>query len=548
MKTAQHDATSPLLSYSRGPQLPLPDRTTWQQLQSVARRWPNGLALVSVHQNRRLSWGELLDAADRVAAGLAARGVGPQDRVGVWAMNCAEWVVVHFACARLGAILVSVNPAFRSRELAFVLNKSRMKVLFLRERDDRAAYAEILAEATEETANQLEHVVYFDSHAWADLLACRPREHAVPALDDLINIQYTSGTTGSPKGVLLTHRNLVNNGFLIAQLLRYSEHDRICLPVPFSHCFGNVVGTMASLASGAAMILPNWCFDAYATLRAVEAERATALYGVPTMFIAELSHPEFSRFDVTTLRTGIMAGAPCPTELTRRVISDLHCPQFTIAYGLTETSPVITMSGVDDDLERRVSTVGKVMPCTEIKIVSVSGGEIVERDVQGEICTRGYMLMQGYDDEPEATARAIDGDGWFHTGDLGSMREDGYLRITGRAKDMIIRGGENIYPREIEEFLYSHPKIAEIHVTGLPDERLGEIVLAWIRLKTGETASAKEIQEFCRDRIAHFKIPQRIRFVDSFPVTLSGKIQKFRIREMEIHEQGLKGAARVETA
>lgn len=393
-----------MLSYSRGPEIPLLDRTTWQQLEFVANRWPKDPALISVHQNRRLTWGELLEAADRVAAGLAERGVSPQDRVGVWAMNCYEWVVVHFACARLGAILVSVNPAFRSRELAFVLNKSRMKALFLRERDDRAAYADILTAAIDETVNQLEHVICFDSRTWMDLLACRPREHAPPALDDLINIQYTSGTTGSPKGVLLTHRNLVNNGFLIAQLLHYSERDRICLPVPFSHCFGNVVGTMASLASGAAMILPNWCFDAGATLAAIEGENATALYGVPAMFIAELSHPEFSRFNVTTLRTGVMAGAPCPIELMRRVISDLHCRRLTIAYGLTETSPVITMSAVDDDLERRVCTVGTAMPCTEIKVISVATGEVVDRGIQGEICARGYMLMQGYDDEPEATS------------------------------------------------------------------------------------------------------------------------------------------------
>ncbi len=537
-----------MLSYSRGPELPLPDRTTWQQLEYAASRWPNRPAVISVHQNRRLTWSELLDLADRVAAGLAERGVSPQQRVGVWALNCYQWVVVHFACARLGAILVSVNPAFRSRELAFVLKKSRMKALFLRERDDRAAYAEILAEANGETVSELEHIIYFDTPTWMDLLSSQPRKHVAPKLDDLINIQYTSGTTGSPKGVLLTHRNLVNNGFLIAQLLRYSEHDRICLPVPFSHCFGNVVGTMASLASGAAIILPNWCFDARATLASIEAENATSLYGVPAMFIAELSHPEFSRFNVTSLRTGVMAGAPCPIELMRRVISDLHCPELTIAYGLTETSPVITMSAIDDDLERRVSTIGKVMPCTEIKVVSVSGGEVVERGLQGEICTRGYMLMQGYDDEPEATAAAIDREGWFHTGDLGSMREDGYLRITGRAKDMIIRGGENIYPREIEEFLYTHPKIAEVHIVGLPDQRLGETVLAWIRLRSGETATAEEIQEFCRDRIAHFKIPQRIRFVDSFPTTLSGKIQKFRIREMEIRDQGLEAVARVETA
>jgi fatty-acyl-CoA synthase len=513
--------------------------TTGEQLEQIATRLPNGLALVSVHQNRRFTWGELLDAADRVASGLVELGIRPRDRVGVWAMNCYEWVVTHLACARAGAILVSVNPASRSRELSFILKRSRMRALFLRERDERADYSEILRDAGAGADSQLQHTVFFDSPEWKDLLSSEPRRPAVTALDDVVNIQYTSGTTGSPKGVLLAHRNLVNNGFLIAKVLRYSEGDRICLPVPFSHCFGNVIGTMAALASGAAMILPNWCFDAGATLAAIQAERATSLYGVPTMFIAELSHPEFSRFDVTSLRTGVMAGAPCPMELMRRVISDLHCAELTIAYGLTETSPVITMSEIDDDLERRVCTVGKAMPCTEIKIVSTSG-ETVETGTQGEICARGYMVMKGYDDEPEATARVIDAEGWLRTGDLGVMREDGYIRITGRAKDMIIRGGENIYPREIEEFLYTHPKIAEIHVTGLPDERLGEIVLAWVRLKPGETARAEEIQEFCRDRIAHFKIPQRIRFVDSFPTTLSGKIQKFRIREIEMSAQAMR--------
>ncbi|MBV9303478.1 MAG: AMP-binding protein [Acidobacteriaceae bacterium] len=526
-----------MLSHSKGPDLALLDRTTDEQLEAVANRWPDRLAVASMHQGRRLAWRELRDRAARVAAGLASLGVKRVDRVGVWATNCWEWVVVHFACAKLGAVLVSVNPALRARELAFVLKKSRMKALFLRERDERSAYAEILAEARREAVCELEHVILFENPEWTELLETRPRSHAPSKLDDVINIQYTSGTTGSPKGVSLTHRNLVNNGFIIARALRYTELDRICLPVPLSHCFGNVIGTMAALARGAGLILPNWCFDARATLAAIEAEKATSLYGVPTMFIAELSHPEFSRFDVSSLRTGVMAGAPCPMELMRRVISDLHCPELAIGYGLTETSPIITMSDIDDELERRVCTVGKVMPCTEIKVVSVENGKTVETGAQGEVCARGYMLMKGYDDDPEATARAIDGDGWFHSGDLGTMRDDGYLQITGRAKDMIIRGGENIYPREVEEFLYAHPKIAEVHIAGLPDERLGEIVLAWIRLKTGECATADEIREFCRDRIAHFKIPQRIRFVDSFPTTPSGKIQKFRIREMELREQ-----------
>jgi fatty-acyl-CoA synthase len=442
-----------------------------------------------------------------------------------------------------------VNPASRVHELSYMLLKSRLKALFLCERNERADYRAILAEARATQHVALEYAIQFDSAEWESMFALDPLplEPDISA-EEVTNIEYTSGTTGSPKGVLLTHRNLVNNGMLLARNLHYTEHDRICLPVPFSHCFGCVIGTMSALSSGAALVLPNWSFDPLATLEAVERERATAIYGVPTMFIAELRHPEFARFDLSSLRTGVMAGAPCPVEVMRQVNRDMHCSEITIGYGLTETSPLITMGEVDDDLERRVSTVGKVAPATEIKVVSVETGEVVPRGTPGEICARGYMLMCGYDGDPDATARAIDPDGWFHTGDLGLMRDDGYLKITGRAKDMIIRGGENIYPREVEEFLYTHPKIAEIHVTGLPDERLGEIVLAWIRLRPGETATEEEIRGFCQARIAHFKIPQAIRFVDSFPTTLSGKIQKFRIREIELRERGLEAAARIETA
>jgi fatty-acyl-CoA synthase len=445
---------------------------------------------------------------------------------------------------------VNVNPSSRSHELSYILKKSRMKALFLRESDERVNYAELLGQVRSEGEFALEHGICFGTAEWDELLAQSPqaKARATIDLDDVTNIQYTSGTTGSPKGVLLTHRNLMNNGFLIARVLRYTEQDRICLAVPLAHCFGNVIGTMASLASGCAIILPNWSFDARAALEAIEVERATAVYGVPTMFIAELRHPEFSRFDLSSLRTGVMAGAPCPIEVMKQIVSDMHCPQMTIGYGLTETSPILTMSDVDDEIERRVSTVGKAVPCTELRIAAVESGEVVERGVQGEIQARGYMLMQGYDGEPEATARAIDADGWFRTGDLGVMREDGYVKVTGRAKDMIIRGGENIYPREIEEFLYTHPKIAEVQITGLPNERLGEIVLAWIRLRPDEACTAGEIREFCEGKIAHFKIPECIRFVDSFPTTLSGKIQKYRIREIEIREQGLEDVSRIQTA
>jgi fatty-acyl-CoA synthase len=542
-----------VLSYSHGPEIPLLDRTIGQQLESNASRCPDHLAIVSRHQSRRFTWSQLLDVVDRIAHGLAELGIQPADRVGLWAMNCWEWLAVHMACARAGAILVNVNPSNRAHELAYILEQSRMKALFLRARDAKADYSgllkQVLDQATPGASICLRHAICFDTPAWDALLAEEPcPTSAAIALDDVTNIQYTSGTTGSPKGVLLTHRNLLNNGFLSARVLHYTERDSICLAVPFAHCFGNVIGTMSALASGCALILPNDVFDPKAVLEAVEAERATAIYGVPTMFIAELRHPEFSHFDLSSLRTGVMAGAPCPIEVMKEVIADMHCPEMIIGYGLTETAPLVTMSDVDDDLDNRVSTVGKALPCTELKVVDLETRDTLARGRQGEICARGYMLMQGYDRDPEATARVVDPDGWFRTGDLGVMREDGYINITGRAKDMIIRGGENLYPREVEEFLYSHPKIAEVQITGLPDERFGEIVLAWIRLKPAETATLEEIREFCDGQISRFKIPEIIRFVDSFPVTLSGKIQKFRMREIELQQRGIESIASSKTA
>jgi len=535
-----------MLSYSKGPDVPLSDSTIGRQLAEIASRWPNQDAVVSRHQQQRLTWNQLLRAADSVGRSLRDMGLRENDRVGLWATNCLEWVIVHFACARAGLVLVNVNTSSRAHELAFILHKSGMKALFLHERDHRANFLEILSEARKATA--LEHAICFNTSQWRKLREGPASVSTSAQQNDVFNIQYTSGTTGSPKGVLLTHRNLVNNGLLIAQALHYTEQDRICVAVPMAHCFGCVIGTMAALASGAALLLPSAYFEAGATLATIDEERATAIYGVPTMFIAELQHPDFAKYNFNTLRTGVMAGAPCPVEIMKRVIHDMHCREMAIGYGLTETSPIVTMSEIDDEIDRRVHTVGKCFPCTEIKIVSVESGEFVETGVQGEICTRGYMLMRGYDGEPEATARAIDKDGWFRTGDLGLMREDGYFKVTGRAKDMIIRGGENIYPREIEEFLYTNPKIAEVHVTGLPDERLGESVLAWIKLKAGQIATADEIKAFCKGQIAHFKIPEHIRFVDSFPTTLSGKIQKFKIRESEIHERGLEKTASIETA
>ena len=537
-----------MLSYSRGPDEGLWELTIRQVLDQTVDRCGDGLALVSRHQSKRHSWRELRDLADCVAQGLWSLGIKPGDRVGLWSTNCVEWAMVHLGCARAGAILVNVNPAYRTHEVAFTLRKSLMKALFLWERDSRVEYAQILREARYGQTLPLEHVILFGTSAWERFLRAKCEVRIAIQPEDVANIQYTSGTTGLPKGVMLTHRNQVNNGKLLAQSMRYTDRDRICVPVPMYHCFGCVIATMSALASGAAIILPNWTFDAAATLEAVEAERATSLYGVPAMFIAELDLPEFQNFNLTSLRTGMMAGAPCPVEVMKRVMGEMHCPELTIGYGQTESAPVVTMSGLSDPVEIRVATIGKALPCTEMKIVSQLDGSTLPRGEQGEVCARGYMVMKGYDDEPEATAQVVDREGWLHTGDLGVMREDGYIHLTGRAKDMIIRGGENVYPREVEEFLYTHRKIAEVQIVGIPDERLGEVVLAWIRLKPGESATEDEIRKFCEGQVAYFKIPQHIRFVDGFPMTVTGKIQKFRIREIETRERGLERLVQRETA
>jgi fatty-acyl-CoA synthase len=535
-----------MLSYSRGPDAPLIDTSIWEVFEGTAARFPDQEALVVRHQGVRLTFAELAAAVERTARGLTGLGLGAQDRIGVWATNCAEWVQMHLACARIGAVLVNVNPAYGSYDLAFALRKSRMKALFLWEKDKRSDYRAIVNEAMAGQTLALQHVIYFGTDGWAGMLA-EGRDIAARRMapEEVTNIQYTSGTTGSPKGVLLTHRNVLNNARVIADALRITEKDRIVVPVPLYHCFGCVIGTMVSVVSGATLILPAATFDAFSTLQAVHEERATAIYGVPTMFIAELEHPNFRDFDFSSLRTGLMAGAPCPIEIMKRVARDMQCGGMTVGYGQTESSPVITMSAVDDSLERRVSTVGQACANTEVKIVSASG-ETVAAGEQGELCTRGYLVMKGYDQEPEATRCAIDEDGWLHTGDLATMDVHECFRITGRARDLIIRGGENVYPREIEEFLHMHPKVAEVQVVGLPDERLGEAVAAWIRLK--EPATEEEIREFCRGRIAHFKVPQHIRFVDDFPMTVTGKVQKYRIRQIEIQDRGLEDAARIRTA
>jgi fatty-acyl-CoA synthase len=538
-----------MLSYSTGPTAPLIEQPIYEVFRQTVEAYPQNDALIVRHQQLCFTYAELCVEVERTARGLAGLGLGPSDRIGVWSTNCAEWIFLQLACARIGAVLVNVNPAYRAYELSYVLAKSRMRALFLWEKDRRSDYRAILEEARAGRELPLEHVVYFGSDSWTNMLASGT-EIAPVEIDTrgVANIQYTSGTTGSPKGVLLTHRNLINNAQAIASRMNIAAHDRICVPVPLYHCFGCVIGSLVAILKGAALVLPAATFDALATLEAIQETRATAIYGVPTMFIAELNHDAFSRIDFSSLRTGVMAGAPCPIEVMKRVVTEMHCAEMTIAYGQTESSPVITMSDVDDDLEHRVSTVGRACINTEVKIVAPGTSEPVEIGQQGELCSRGYLIMKGYDGDPGATERAIDPDGFLHTGDLAVMRPDGYFRITGRIKDMIIRGGENVYPREIEEFLYTHPKIADVQVVGLPDVKLGEAVAAWIRLKPGESATEDEICAFCRGRIAHFKIPQFVRFVEQFPMTVTGKIQKFKIREYEIEARGLAAAANIQTA
>jgi fatty-acyl-CoA synthase len=511
-------------SYARGPALPLLEKTIGQVLADSVARNPTADAVISRHQRLRLSFHELQENAQRTARGLWGMGIRPGDRIGVWACNCVEWIYLQIATALTGSVLVNVNPAYRAHELRYVLRKSRMKAIFLHERDARVAYLDILNEARKGQDLALERIVLLGAAAWDEMLAGGidvPAPTIAP--QDVVNIQYTSGTTGSPKGVLLTHRNLVNNAYVVGRGLRLAAEDRLCSPVPLYHCFGCVMSSLLAMVHGIALVMPAAQFDPLATLQAIEAERCTLIYGVPTMFIAELEHPDFGNYDMRTLRTGIMAGAPCPVEIMKRVVTEMHCSGMTVAYGQTESSPAITGSEVDDSLEHRVATIGKALPETEVRIVAPWNNEIVETGERGELCARGYMVMRGYDGEPEATARAIDEDGWLRTGDLAVMREDGYFHMAGRLKEMIIRGGENIYPREIEEFLHRHPKIADVYVTGLPDARLGESVLAWIKLKAGESMTDEEVRDYCRGQIAHFKIPQYIRFVEAFPMTVHGE-------------------------
>ncbi|HZK99672.1 MAG TPA: AMP-binding protein [Caulobacteraceae bacterium] len=537
-------------SWVRGAETPpLMEHTIGEALARAASRWPDEEALVSVAQGIRWTWSELATRADALAAGLLALGLAPGDRIGIWAPNCAEWTLTQFAAARIGLILVTINPAYRRSEVAFTLNKVGVKALVAAERFKTSDYVAMIEDVGRAALPALEWLIKIGGDArpgWLafDEVASATTGNQVETIAaglgarDPINIQFTSGTTGSPKGATLSHRNILNNGYFVGRAQGLTRGDRICIPVPLYHCFGMVMANLACVTHGAAMVYPSAVFDPAAALRAIEAERCTALYGVPTMFIGILGHPDFDRFDLTSLRTGCMAGAPCPAPVMNEVIGRLHMPDVTIGYGMTETSPVSFQTSPADPLERRVSTIGKVQPHVEVKIVGAEGA-VAPRGVAGEVCTRGYCVMLGYWDEPARTAEALDAEGWMHTGDVGVIDAAGYGAIVGRIKDMVIRGGENLYPREIEEFLFAHAKIADVQVVGLPDPVYGEELCAWIRLHPGEAADESEIRAFCDGQIARHKIPRYVRFVEDFPMTVTGKVQKFLIRQAMIEELGL---------
>ncbi|MFO8046485.1 MAG: AMP-binding protein [Halomonas sp.] len=561
--TRQHTPISYVSGISN---TPLKGQTIGDCFDETVARFPDRDALISLHQELRYTWRELQAAVDQAARALLALGVKKNDRVGIWSPNCAEWTITQFATAKIGAILVNINPSYRTHELEYALKQSAASTLILQGKFKGSDYVATLAELAPELREggpgtfksaklpELERVICLDAEraltgmfSWPSMLAHADdvsAEHlaevqATLQFDDPINIQYTSGTTGAPKGATLSHHNILNNGFFVARTMALTEHDRMVIPVPLYHCFGMVMGNLGCVTHGATMIYPGDGFDPEATLRAVSEEKATTLYGVPTMFIAELEHPEFEQFDLSSLRTGIMAGSICPIEVMRKVIERMNMKDVTICYGMTETSPVSFQTQTDAPLEKRVTTVGTIHPHLEVKLVSPDTGAAVARGETGELCTRGYSVMLGYWNNEEATAKAIDSAGWMHTGDLATMDDEGYVAIVGRIKDMIIRGGENIYPREIEDFLYTHAAISDVQVIGVPDEKYGEEVMAWVKLADGQALTADELKAFCKGKIAHYKVPRYVKFVDEFPMTVTGKIQKFKMREEATHELGL---------
>ena len=555
----------------RGGAEPLLGDTIPERFNRIVEQFGNREAIVALPQQRRLTYAELAQSVDLLARGLLGIGFNKGDRIGIWSTNNIEWLLLQMATARIGAVLVNINPAYRPKELAYALQRSEVQGVFTIPAFRSSNYVDMLTELLPElnTAKAdaikndslpyLRRIVVYDPAApmetsrpcpgmmtWAEVwqaadeVSPEELEQITASLDrdDAINIQYTSGTTGFPKAVLLTHHNILNNAYFSARAMHFTETDRLCVPVPFYHCFGMVLVNLLCFSVGGCIVIPCEHFDPLAVLQAVALEKCSALHGVPTMFIAELEHPRFAEFDLSSLRTGIMAGAPCPPALMQRVMHDMHCSEILIGYGETEASPLTHLTTREDSMERRVETVGTNLPHQEVKIVDIQTGATVAIGEPGEICFRGYHIMKGYYGDPEATHKTIDDQGWLHSGDIGTMDKEGYVRITGRLKEMIIRGGENIYPREIEDFIFTHPKVAEVAVFGIPDEFYGEEIVAWIQLHEGETATEQEIRDFCKDNIAHFKIPKTIRFVDEFPMTVTGKLQKFRMREIELENQG----------
>jgi len=543
-------------SYASGTSsVPLIGQTIGANLEATVARFPDREAIVSRHQGIRLTYAAFDAQVDLVARGLLARGYAKGDRIGIWAPNCLEWALVQYATAKAGVILVNINPAYRTHEVQYALAQSGCRGL-VAATDFKTSDYVAMVEAVRGDLPALEHVVFLGTGGWDDLLGAASEASvddlraraATLAFDDPINIQYTSGTTGFPKGATLSHHNILNNGFFVGEGCRYTEADRVCIPVPLYHCFGMVMGNLGCTTHGATIVYPAPAFDPVATLATVEAERCTSLYGVPTMFIAQLAHPDFARYDLSSLRTGIMAGSPCPVEVMKQAQSAMHLDEITICYGMTETSPVSTQTAVDDPIDKRVGSVGRVHPHVEVQVVDPATGLTVPRGASGELCTRGYSVMLGYWGDPERTAEAVDRAGWMHTGDLATMDDDGYVNIVGRIKDMIIRGGENVYPREIEGFLYTHPDIVDVQVIGVPDVRYGEEIMAWVKVRDGAALGTDDVRAFCQGRIAHYKVPRYVHVTDEFPMTVTGKVQKYLMRQAAVELLGLQDAAAVRTA